>query len=108
MRLMRFGNCRRYQEHNLRRKSRGAITNGSNNILSRVICNILALAANRERLSVTLTSMGGFRPLFGAINQKRSSVRVLTRLPPAAFTAYGLQSVTQHVAHFTMGTGTGC
>jgi hypothetical protein len=36
----------------------------------------------------------------------RSSM-ALDRLPPLAFTAYGLQSIIQHVAHFPMGSGTG-
>jgi hypothetical protein len=31
----------------------------------------------------------------------------LDRLPPP-FTAYGLQSIIQHVAHFPMGSGTAC
>lgn len=31
-----------------------------------------------------------------------------TRLAPAAFTAYGLQSIIQHVAHLPGGTGTRC
>jgi hypothetical protein len=29
----------------------------------------------------------------------------LDRLPPPAFTAYGLQSIIQHVAHFPVGSG---
>jgi hypothetical protein len=32
----------------------------------------------------------------------------LDRLPPPAFTAYGLQSIIQHVAHFPVSSGTGC
>jgi len=32
----------------------------------------------------------------------------LNRLPPPAFTAYGLQSIIQHIAHFPMGSGAGC
>ena len=30
------------------------------------------------------------------------------RLPPPAFTAYRLQSIIQHLAHFPMGAGAGC
>ena len=30
----------------------------------------------------------------------------LEQLPPPAFTAHGLQSIIQHVAHFPMGSGT--
>jgi len=30
------------------------------------------------------------------------------QLPPPPFTAYGLQSIIQHVAHFPMGSGTAC
>jgi hypothetical protein len=59
-----------------------------------------------QRVGAELTA---YRLLFGATKQQRNSVRVaLDRLPPPAFTAYGLQSVIQHVAHFPMGSGTAC
>jgi hypothetical protein len=37
-----------------------------------------------------------------------SSSMALDRLPPPALTAYGLQSIIQHIAHFPMGSGTAC
>ncbi len=42
------------------------------------------------------------------ITAQLNSSMALDRLPPPAFTAYGLQSIIQHVAHFPMGSGTGC
>jgi hypothetical protein len=56
------------------------------------------------------------RKLSGATGNSTSSAtssaarleRPLSRLPPAAFTAYGLQSIIQHVAQFPLDTGTGC
>jgi hypothetical protein len=61
VRLMRFGNCRRYQE-----------------------------------------------PTSSPTSSEALFEYALDRLPPPAFTAYGLQSIIQHVAHFSMGSGTGC
>jgi hypothetical protein len=44
------------------------------------------------------------RPITAQLN----SSMALDRLPPPAFTAYGLQSIIQHVAHFPLGSGAGC
>src|ERR1700736_3760360 len=45
---------------------------------------------------------------FGGLTRSFLGEHALARLPPTAFAAHGLQSIIQHLAHFPMGTGTGC
>jgi hypothetical protein len=79
----------------------------------RVDCSVLYPSAagvrpfqRRQRVFAELMGIGFIRRNQSAA--QLSSSMALDRLPPPALTAYGLQSIIQHIAHFPMGSGTAC